>query len=130
MKKKDMNALIEGLRKISEDFSLIADALEGVGSRPDKAPANTAAPPQDEDAPAAGQGSPGDSNQASSDPAPEMEPPAYSFEQVRGILAEKSRSGHREQVKALVGKYGGEQLSDYKERPDILAALVADAEGL
>ncbi len=52
----------------------------------------------------------------------------YSYEEVRGILAEKARNGHRTAVKELIGKYGGKQLSDYKDRPDVLSALVKDAE--
>ena len=47
----------------------------------------------------------------------------YSYEEVRAILAAKARDGYREDVKALIRKYGGEQLSDFKDEPDILTAL-------
>jgi hypothetical protein len=60
--------------------------------------------------------------------APAAETKTYTFEEVRGILAGKSRSGHREADKALITKYGGTQLSDYKDDPEKLAALVAEAE--
>lgn len=125
MKKKDMTALIEGFRRISKDFSDLADELEGKETKADvsevtEEQVTTEAPHEPE------------TQVAEDTPTAEIatDIPAYSFEQVRGILAEKSRSGHREQVKTLIVKYGGEQLSDYKEKPEVLAALVKEAEGL
>ena len=65
---------------------------------------------------------------AENEEATTAETKTYTFEEVRGILAGKSRSGHREEVKALITKYGGTQLSDYKDDPEKLASLVAEAE--
>ena len=65
---------------------------------------------------------------AKNEETPAAETKTYTFEEVRGILAGKSRSGHREAVNALITKYGGTQLSDYKDDPEKLAALVAEAE--
>ena len=59
-------------------------------------------------------------------PAVEM---AYTYEQVRAILAEKSRTGFRAEVKAILTAHGVKQLSDVKE-PSEFAAIVADAEGI
>lgn len=42
------------------------------------------------------------------------------------ILADKSRAGHTEEVRALISKYGADRLSDIK--PADFAALMADAE--
>ena len=53
----------------------------------------------------------------------------YTYEEVRAILAEKSRTGFRAEVKALLTKHGVTQLSDVKE-PDVFAAIVAEAEGI
>ena len=66
-------------------------------------------------------------------PAPEPEAPAdeektYTLEDVRAVLAEKSRAGHTEEVKALITKYGAERLSAVD--PSNYAALMADAEGI
>lgn len=47
---------------------------------------------------------------------------------VRGILAEKSRSGKTAQVKELLIKHGAEKLSDIK--PEEYQSLIADVEGL
>ena len=60
---------------------------------------------------------------------PAEEPPAYTYEQVRAILAEKSRTGFRAEVKAILTAHGVKQLSDVKD-PSEFAAIVADAEGI
>ena len=54
---------------------------------------------------------------------------AYTYEQVRAILAEKSRTGFRAEVKAILTAHGVKQLSDVKD-PSEFAAIVADAEGI
>lgn len=68
-------------------------------------------------------------------PAPEpevIEAPAdepakeYTLEDVRAALAEKSRAGKTEEVKALISKYGADRLSSID--PSNYAALMADAE--
>ena len=48
--------------------------------------------------------------------------------EVRGILAEKSRSGKTAQVKELLIKHGADKLSDIK--PEEYQSLLADVEGL
>lgn len=61
------------------------------------------------------------------EPDPAEEPAKeWSLEEVRMILADKSRAGHTEEVKALISKYGAERLSDIK--PADYAALMAEAE--
>lgn len=37
-----------------------------------------------------------------------------SFEEIRSLLAGKSVDGHKDDVKALINKYGGNKLSDIK----------------
>ena len=68
-------------------------------------------------------------------PAPEpevIEAPAdepakeYTLEDVRAALAEKSRAGKTDEVKALISKYGADRLSSID--PSNYAALMADAE--
>ena len=51
----------------------------------------------------------------------------YTYEEVRAILAEKSRTGYRAEVKALLTAHGVKQLSDVKS-PEEFAAIVAEAE--
>ena len=57
------------------------------------------------------------------------EKPTYTYEDVRAILAEKSRTGFRAEVKASLTAHGLKQLSDVKD-PSEFAAIVADAEGI
>lgn len=51
----------------------------------------------------------------------------YTYEEARAVLAEKSRTGFRAEVKAILTKHGVTQLSDVKD-PKVLAAIVAEAE--
>ena len=60
-------------------------------------------------------------------PAPADEPAKeYTLEDVRAALAEKSRAGKTDEVKALISKYGADRLSSID--PSNYAALMADAE--
>lgn len=53
---------------------------------------------------------------------------AVSLEEVRAVLAEKSRAGKTAAVKELLRKHGADKLSDID--PSEFAALLADAEVL
>lgn len=68
----------------------------------------------------------------SKDPAPTDDLPweekTLTFEEVRSILARKSRSGFSAKIKELIIKHGAEKLSDIK--PSEYAALVAEVEVL
>ena len=65
-----------------------------------------------------------------SSPAPKKpEPkPAPTLEQVRAVLAEKSRAGHTAAIRELLRKYGAEKLSLVD--PKHYEALLKDVEGL
>ena len=83
MKKKDVTVLIDGLKKLAADIDDIVSALEGMEPQTKKqeAAAKEPAPiPQKEEAPAR----------------------TFTFEEVRGSLADKSRSGYRAEVKACL----------------------------
>lgn len=56
------------------------------------------------------------------------QPKPLDFEQVRGILASKSKDGKTAEVKALIAAFGVDRLSDIK--PEQYAELVAQAEVL
>ena len=57
---------------------------------------------------------------------PEEKP--LTLEEVRAVLAEKSRSGHTEEVRELLAKHGADKLSEID--PAEYAALLAEAEVL
>ena len=104
MTKMEKEVLIDGLKKLSADVADLAALLEG-----------TEATDKKQDVPA-----------EEKDPAPAK---VYTYEETRAILAEKSRTGFRAEVKALLTAHGVKQLSDVKD-PAEFAALVAEAEVL
>ena len=63
-------------------------------------------------------------------PAAKQEPEEkpLTLEEVRAVLAEKSRAGHTAEVKALLNKHGADKLSEID--PAEYAALLAEAEVL
>jgi phospholipase/lecithinase/hemolysin len=77
------------------------------------------------DAVAALEGNP----RAADAPPPEAPAPKpLKLEDVRAVLAEKSRAGYTDKVRELLIKHGAEKLSEIA--PDKYAALLADVEGL
>ena len=67
----------------------------------------------------------GSTDDAEAVPAPEK---TYSLEEVRAILAEKSRDGFTAQIRDLLQKYGATKLSEVD--PTRYVGLVVDAEVL
>ena len=67
----------------------------------------------------------GSTDDAEAVPAPEK---TYSLEEVRAILAEKSRDGFAAQIRDLLQKYGATKLSEVD--PTRYGGLVVDAEVL
>lgn len=64
----------------------------------------------------------------SGEPAAEPAEPELTLEQVRAVLADKSRQGYTAQIRALLEKHGATKLSQID--PAHYRALLADAEGL
>ena len=66
------------------------------------------------------------------EPAPEAEPvpeekkPEITFQQVRAVLAQKSREGYTSAVKNIIEYFGAEKLSDIK--PENYAEVLEQAE--
>ena len=91
MTKNEKQVLIDGLRKLAADVADLASTLEGIEATSQKQDV-----PAEESAPAA---------------AEETPAKVYTYEEVRAILAEKSRTGYRAEVKALLTAHGVKQLS-------------------
>ena len=53
----------------------------------------------------------------------------YTYEEARAVLAEKSRTGFRAEVKAILTKHGVKQLSEVTD-PKVLADMVSEAEAI
>ena len=62
------------------------------------------------------------------DEKPTVPKPAITLEQVRAVLADKSRHGYTAAVKALLRQHGADKLSDIA--PSEYEALLAEAEAL
>ena len=128
MKKKELAVLIDGLRRLSALTAEIADSLAGKEAPVDNQTADVTESetevPQAETVT-----QPEIPAETVSDVPAEEVPPAkvYSFEEVRGILADKARAGFREEIKALLNAHGAKQLSEITD-PAVLATLVAEAE--
>lgn len=97
-KMSEMEATIRELRDIASSINDIANWLTGTFSGTEEAA-----------------------------PAPEPEK-ALTLEEVRAILAEKSRDGFTAQIRGLLQKYGATKLSEVD--PTRYGGLVADAEVL
>lgn len=61
-------------------------------------------------------------------PAAKEPEPALSFEDIRAILADKSREGFTGQIRELLQKYGASKLSEVDAKH--YKALISDVEGL
>jgi hypothetical protein len=107
MTKKDKAVLIDGLKKLSQDIADIAAVLEGADT----------APAKKQEAPA-----PEQEQEQTAEPTKTV-----TYEEVRAILAEKSRTGFRAEVKALLTAHGADKLSAITD-PEELAAIAKEAE--
>ena len=70
----------------------------------------------------------GTSRGSKKEKAPMEKPSVITLEEVRGILAEKSRDGHTAEVRALIQRHGANRLSEVN--PDQYAAIIKEAEVL
>ena len=70
----------------------------------------------------------GNNTEVEPQPTVEAAKPELTLEQVRAVLAEKSRGGYTAQVRELLVKHGAAKLSDID--PAEYPALMADAEEL
>ena len=113
MKKKDTDALVAGLRKISEGFAQVADAIAGTDVEAEKS-----APPKTEPK----------ANAAPEQPKAEKAIEEIPFQKVRGTLSGKAAQGHGPEVKALLHKYSLNCLTELEGHPELFAAIMKEAE--
>lgn len=113
MKKNDTDALVAGLRKISEGFALVADAIADTEVAKEKS-----APPKTEPKAKA----------APTQPKAEKPAEEIPFQKVRGTLSGKAAQGHGPEVKALLHKYNVSCLTELEGHPELFSAIMKDAE--
>ena len=107
-------AVITDIRSLADSLQALVDAMSE--NAPAEKPAVKAAKPKKIAA-----------KETAAEPAPKEEKP-LNLEDVRAVLADKSRKGHTAEVKALLTKHGADKLSEID--PAEYAALLADAEVL
>lgn len=102
MTTSDKNALVEAVERLASDWTTVASLMKRCLT-------------------------PDETQDATAEEKPTAPEKTYTYEEARAVLAEKSRTGFRAEVKAILTKHGVAQLSDVKD-PNTLAAIVAEAE--
>ena len=116
--------LIQDMRSLAESLQAVADAVADSGAM-----AELTATKESEKAGKTGKAAAKkDTAKKEEKPAEKQEEKPLTLEEVRAVLAEKSRVGHTAEVKALLNKHGADKLSEID--PAEYAALLADAEVL
>ena len=119
--------VIGDLRSLADSLQAVADAVADNGV----AEAELTTTKEPEETGKAGKTGKATKNSAKKDTKvakqePEEKP--LTLEEVRAVLAEKSRSGHTEEVRALLNKHGADKLSEID--PAEYPVLLAEAEVL
>ena len=117
--------VIGDLRSLADSLQAVADAVADNGA----AEAELTATKEPEKAGRGGKAAAKNTAKKDAKAAkqePEEKP--LTLEEVRAVLAEKSRSGHTEEVRELLNKHGADKLSEID--PAEYAALLAEAEVL
>ncbi len=119
--------VVQDLRSLADSLQAVADAV----ADSDVAGAEMTTTKKPEETGKAGKAGKPAENTAKKDvksakQEPEEKP--LTLEEVRAVLAEKSRSGHTEEVRELLAKHGADKLSEID--PAEYAALLAEAEVL
>ena len=102
MTASDKEALVEAVERLASDWTTVASLMKRCLT-------------------------PGETQDAPAEEKPTATEKTYTYEEARAVLAEKSRTGFRAEVKAILTRHGVAQLSDVKD-PNTLAAIVAEAE--
>lgn len=103
-KMSELDLCIGELRNATQSLAAVADSLTALFSGGEETPAEKVSPSE---------------TQSKATPKPKH----ITLEQVRAVLAEKSRSGYTEEVRSLLEAHGANKLSeiDPKEYPALLA---------
>ena len=125
MKKAEKQILLEGLRRIALDVTTLADALEGKTSTVDTGDSGRETTPGTIDPKTIAKAEP----TANIEQEPSAEVKKYSFEEARGILADKARMGFSSDVKAILKAHGVNKLSEITD-PAVLSQVVQEAENI
>ncbi len=129
MKRDDVLLLVENLRKLCIIVGGIADVMEKLTPSEDIVTVDAV-----EDKKAEPKKLTATKKKAKAEPVKEEpaaateEAKAYTKEEVRQILADKSRKGYGPQVKSIINAHGADNLTGLD--PSVYAAVIAEAEAL
>ena len=110
--------VVSDLHSLADSLQAVADAMMQSQPEAEAPAAGTEKKPKKADI----------KKKAETAPSPVQEEKPLTLEEVRAVLAEKSRAGHTAEVRALLIKHGADKLSDIA--PAEYPALLADAEVL
>jgi 3-keto-L-gulonate-6-phosphate decarboxylase len=116
--------VIGDLRSLADSLQAVADAVADNGA----AEAEMTATKGPEKAGKTGKAAKNTAKKDAKAAKQEPEEKPLTLEEVRAVLAEKSRSGHTEEVRELLNKHGADKLSEID--PAEYPALLAEAEVL
>jgi len=118
--------VIGDLRSLADSLQAVADAVADSGA----AEAELTTTKEQEKAGKTGKAAARNTAKKDAKPAAKQEPEEkpLTLEEIRAVLAEKSRAGHTAEVKELLNKHGADKLSEID--PAEYAALLAEAEVL
>jgi len=116
--------VIGDLRSLADSLQAVADAVADNGA----AEVEATVTKEPEKAGKAGKAAKNTAKKDTKAAKQEPEEKPLTLEEVRAVLAEKSRSGHTEEVRELLNKHGADKLSEID--PAEYAALLAEAEVL
>ncbi len=119
--------VIGDLRSLADSLQAVADA---VADNKSAAEAELISTKEPEKAGKTGKGAAKNTAKKDAKPAAKQEPEEkpLTLEEVRAVLAEKSRAGHTAEVRELLNRHGADKLSEID--PAEYAALLAEAEVL
>lgn len=109
--------VVSDLRSLADSLQAVADAMMQSQPEAEVPAAGTEKKPKK-----------ADTKKAEPAPSPVPEEKQLTLEEVRAVLAEKSRAGHTAEVRALLIKHGADKLSDID--PAEYPVLLTDAEVL
>ena len=119
--------VIGDLRSLADSLQAVADAVADSGAA-EAEMTTTKEPEETGKAVRTGKAARNTAKKDTKTAKQEPEEKVLTLEEVRAVLAEKSRSGHTEEVRELLAKHGADKLSEID--PAEYAALLAEAEVL
>lgn len=119
--------VIGDLRSLADSLQAVADAMADSGAA-EAEMTTTKEPEETGKADRTGKAAKNTAKKEAKAAKQEPEEKPLTLEEVRAVLAEKSRSGHTEEVRELLAKHGADKLSEIE--PAEYPALLAEAEVL